>query len=69
VHGIATKKGNANPSINGWGPMLAFNHIVEFFQNLWKFYQKVWMKKCKVCKSFNITHIRTYKRHMNEWKG
>lgn len=34
VHGIAIERNNANPSINGWGPMLAFNHIVEFFQKL-----------------------------------
>jgi len=45
VNNKTIESGGFSLSINGQGPMLAFNLIFKFFQELRKNYQKVQMEK------------------------
>ncbi len=39
--------GGTSPSTNTQGPLLAFNLVVEFFQELWWNHQRVWIEELK----------------------
>jgi hypothetical protein len=63
VTSVTTRNHGVGVSINGWGHVLTFNLVVEFFQKLQrrKGFQQ---KNYKVCKSLNVSHMKAYIKHM-----
>jgi hypothetical protein len=51
VTGATTRNHGVGASINGWGRVLAFNLVVEFFQKLQRCKEFQW-KSYIICKSF-----------------
>ncbi len=57
--------GGTSPSTNTWGPLFAFNLVVEFFQELQWNHQGVWIEKLKNLQEFHISTMKPYMKPMH----
>ncbi len=62
--GRAIRSGAISPSTNTWGPLFAFNLVVEFFQELRWNHQGVWIEKLRNLQEFHISTMKAYMKPM-----